>query len=40
MLEQLAAGRHYRRFLTAEDDPQAVVDFVMSHPPEPWADPK
>jgi len=38
LLESLAADRHYGRFLALEDDPEAVVRFVESRPPEPWED--
>jgi len=36
LLKSLSAEQQYGRLLALEDDPEAVVDFVVSHPPEPW----
>ena len=33
LLSRLAEGRRYKDLLTVQDDEDAVIDFLLSHPP-------
>ena len=39
LLRSLAQGRHYGELLGIEDEEEAVVDFIVSHPPQVYRGP-
>ena len=34
LLKELAKGREYEKFLTISDDPDELVEFIRTHPPQ------
>ena len=34
LLKELAKGREYEKFMTISDDPDELVEFIVTHPPQ------